>query len=521
MHHHTSTGARRSGARRLAAVTAGIALSISGLSISPVASADDLPAATTYYVNCSATAQGAGTATSPWRSLASVSDHGPFAPGDKILLQRGTTCHGRVRATGSGAPGAPILLGATGKGARPRIVGGGTADQTGAVELRDVSYWTVQDLDISNWGGGRNPAVYRSGVLVWNSGVGRLRGITIQRNTVHHVSSNPAGSGRNRDFGGISVLTAGATGDGFDGVVASHNTISDVGRTGIMISNREYPNGSDTGVIIDHNSVGNARGDGIVLLGSRKGRMSYNTISGAANFWPCPQCRRISPATANAALWTAQSTDVRIDHNETYGTRALGGDGEGIDVDASAVRTVVEYNYSHDNQGGGILFCGSVGAIARFNIFENNAKSAIAFIGSVPAKNTSIYNNTIYSARYTKASVVRTFNGHHGTNVRFFNNIVFSYYSGVYAWPTKVWSRDNTFVGAYGKGEPHGLGSGHRDPRLRHPGSGRTGFRTLGGYRPVRPYAVGHGIGLPKDVSTDFFGQRIDPRRPPRGAAAR
>jgi parallel beta-helix repeat protein len=519
MSNHPLARRSRTVRTRIAAIATGVAVVLAGLGTATAASADE-STPTTYYVNCSAKKQGTGTAKSPWRTLAKIHDHGAFVPGDKILLKRGTVCRGQVRAIGSGAKGKPIILGATGKGAKPRIVGGGTKNETGAVELRDVSWWTVQDLDVSNWTGGRNPKTYRSGILVWNSGIGRLAGITIQRNSVHSVSSNPAGHGRPRDFGGISVITAGAHGDGYDKVRIAHNTVKEVGRTGIMVSNREYPGSADTGVLVDHNRVSKSRGDGIVLLGSHGGRLAYNTVSGAADFWPCPQCGGISPATANAGIWTAASVDVRIDHNEAYGTKMLGGDGEGIDVDASAVNTVVEYNYSHDNEGGGILFCGSKGAIARFNILENNAKSAFAFIGSVPAKNTSIYNNTVYNSGSIRARVVRYFNGAHGSGISFKNNLVYNYSVADYLWPVKkVSMAGNTVVGLRGKGGPTGSTTSSVNPGLKNPGTGKVGIKTLGGYKPKHPSSFKKGVAITKTVTRDFFGKKINPAKPPRGAA--
>jgi hypothetical protein len=167
-----------------------------------------------------------------------------------------------------------------------------------------------------------------------------------------------------------------------------------------------------------------------------------------------------------------------------------------------------------------VLLCGSTNAVVRFNIFQNNPASAIAFIGKYPAKNTSIYNNTIYQSRSTAANVVRTFDGKRGSGVAFFNNVVLSYDTSRYVWPTKVSSAANTYVGVHRAGEPHGPGTSTSSPGLVRPGSGKVGMSTLGGYRTRASAHPPHGKAIPRSVVTDFFGRRIDPKHPPRGASA-
>lgn len=46
-----------------------------------------------------------------------------------------------------------------------------------------------------------------------------------------------------------------------------------------------------------------------------------------------------------------------MQYNEVYGNRLGGGDGQGLDVDINCNDTVVQYNYSHDNEGGFVLVC--------------------------------------------------------------------------------------------------------------------------------------------------------------------
>ena len=332
--------------------------------------------------------------------MTSVTDHGAFVAGDHILVKRGTTCTGRMSPTGSGTVGQPIVLGAYGSGALPTLKGGGTPNKTAVVLLENVSGWTVQDLHITNMGSSsRNTSSYRAGVAVQNWGIGRVSGIVIQRLRIDHVVSNMNESGDDsREWGAIVATTNGSgSTDGYDGLIIRDNVIDHVGRSGVMVSNHEYPRSTDRDVRVYSNKISWARGDSIVLRGSVNGRVDHNVSAYGSDEWPCPNCGPITPKTANAAIWASFSRTIRVDHNEVYGEKMKGGDGEAFDSDASSTGVVFEYNYAHDNQGGGILFCGSTNAIARFNILQNNGKSAFAFIGNMPAKNTQIYNNTIYS----------------------------------------------------------------------------------------------------------------------------
>lgn len=84
----------------------------------------DLHAAT-YYVDCedgSDQAEGLSPARA-WHTVAAVNNR-EFAPGDSILLRRGTRCPGSLSPKGSGKEGSPIRIGAYGKGPLPVVSAG-------------------------------------------------------------------------------------------------------------------------------------------------------------------------------------------------------------------------------------------------------------------------------------------------------------------------------------------------------------------------------------------------------------
>jgi len=111
----------------------------------------------TYYVDNSA---GSGcsdsfTTTSPsqpWCDFTPLNGNS-LGPGSQVLLANGDTWDQPLYLSGSGTSSNWITLGSYGTGARPIIEGNGNAsDRT--VVLTNVSYWHVQDLQLTNAGEG-------------------------------------------------------------------------------------------------------------------------------------------------------------------------------------------------------------------------------------------------------------------------------------------------------------------------------------------------------------------------------
>jgi hypothetical protein len=91
----------------------------------------------TYYLDCN-TGSDSDTGLSPsqaWKSL-NKANAAPLAPGDSLLLLRGCTWTGTLRATWQGTSSATILIGAYGSGALPKI-------QNSAADLLNSTYTSV------------------------------------------------------------------------------------------------------------------------------------------------------------------------------------------------------------------------------------------------------------------------------------------------------------------------------------------------------------------------------------------
>ncbi|HEY1739226.1 MAG TPA: hypothetical protein VGI86_10970, partial [Acidimicrobiia bacterium] len=164
--------ARRQLAAGAAALGAVTALAIAGcVDIGAPAQA---AGARTLYVDCSAGA-GSGTLAHPFDTLQAASAPA-LGPGDHLLLRRGTVCKGMLAPHGNGTAGKPITIGAYGTASAPapRIDGGGTVEA--ALGLADMSYVTVDGLELTNAG---DPAGLHRGVYLTSS-TGTMKGITLE-----------------------------------------------------------------------------------------------------------------------------------------------------------------------------------------------------------------------------------------------------------------------------------------------------------------------------------------------------
>jgi len=371
------------------------------------------PVGQSWYVDCSAAANGDGSLAQPFNSL-QVANAVTLGPGQQLLFRRGTACGGMLAPQGSGAPGNPVLIGSYGSPLYPvpRIDGMGTVNA--AVWLSDESYVTVQDLELTN--AGDSVGLHRG--LYFTSNATPVSGITIRHLLVQNVDSTNAFNG-GKTGGGIVGQALSATGR-FSNVLIENNQIRNVSRQGITVygttsgarppATSPWPQAS-TGLFILGNTVTQVQGDGIVPLGTDGAVVEHNVVEqgnlGGNNvFGPDPNCA--------AGIWAWDANNTLIQYNEVSNMNfgpsttpgALNGcDGEGFDLDYNQDGTIIQYNYSHDNAGGFVLLCTDQSphrAVVRYNLSVDDnstfspAPCALNFDPTTSnLDGVEMYNNTI------------------------------------------------------------------------------------------------------------------------------
>jgi hypothetical protein len=114
-------------------------------------------------------------------------------------------------------------------------------------------------------------------------------------------------------------------------------------------------------------------------------------------------------------IWAAVANNVIIQHCESHHNHTGEPfDGHGFDFDGGTTNSIMQYNYSHDNDGVGYFICSYKNAphtynhnVIRYNISVNDCRKrgsgSICFWTDSPIEdpihNTQIYGNTTYSSR--------------------------------------------------------------------------------------------------------------------------
>jgi hypothetical protein len=476
--------------------------------------------ATSYYVDANA-GDDNSPGTSPegaWKSLDRINGT-TFHPGDHIFLKSGSSWRGQLWPKGSGSPEHAIVIGKYGGAALPVINGAGLAED--AVLLKNQEYWEIRNLEVTNTGAS---SALRRGVHVAAENCGDLHHIYLQNLAVHDVN----GSFKEKANGAIHYTSVGDIKPSrFIDLRIGNNRIWHVDRSGIFgwsthwTRAKWYPS---LGVIIRNNTLDDIGGDGIVNVATDGAIVEYNVVSHASQ----------RSQDYNDGIWPFSADNTIVQYNEVYGMRGQH-DAEGFDSDWNSRNTIIQYNYSHDNEGGFLLICsegsqspkdsaGNVGTIVRYNVSQNDGHRAIKLSG--PVKNTLIYNNTIYVGKYDASDLIlHTDWTGWASDTYIYNNIFYVEGKGQFGYGVSG-NEDGSYNSAPGPGksannvydyniyygvkpadDPHAITA---DPLLKAPGSAGIGRSSAAGYdlRAHSP-AIDSGKGMENNGGKDFLGTPI------------
>ena len=413
---------------------------------------------------------------SAWKSLDKINAT-ELKAGWQILFKAGTVYNGSLKPKGSGTAQRPIIIDKFGEGEKPRINGGGKYPE--ALLLENVEYYEVSNLEITNRGAIR--ASHRKGVHIALNNFGVAHHIHLSNLYVHDVN----GSNVKSEGGGYGIHWSCSGGNArFDDLVIENCHLVRTDRNGITgWSDYCYPVwrwNPSTNVVIRGNLLEDIGGDGIVPIGTEGCVVEYNKIVGG----------RLRSQDYAAGIWPWGCKNTIIQYNEVTGMKGTL-DGQAFDSDYECSGTIIQYNYSHDNEGGFLLVCAQSrsdycnrDSINRYNISQNDgSNSRIFHISGGSVHNTKIYNNTIYS---NLDNILIKFDTWEGwpDSTQFYNNIFYvtgkaSYVSGN---ATNTIFENNVYYGDH-VNPPIDLKMLTSDPLLINPGSGQDGFDTLDGYK--------------------------------------
>jgi len=394
--------------------------------------------AATYYVSPSGNDTNSGASPqAAWRTVDKVNTV-DLQPGDKVLFEGDYDYSGNLLLTAedAGTPMQPVVVGSYGSGRATIKAGDGSG-----VTVLNAGGVVVENLIVTGEDYKTNAG---SGIKIVNELPNNHK---LEYIRVHNVEAS--GFGRSRESvpegfqppNGCGIFMGGYACD------RSKSGFADVRITNCVTYHNEYfgiltsgywqddPNTyANSNVYVgycrmhdnpgDPNYFQNHSGSGILMEDVDGGVIEYceaynNGYEGG--------CKVGGPI----GIWAAVANNVIIQYCESHHNRAGKGDGGGFDFDGGTTTSILQYNYSHDNDGAGYLICSYENAphtfnnnIVRYNISVNDGRkerhAAIHFwTGSPkedPIHNTQIYGNTVYAV-YSPAIVFASRQGIHNTKV--------------------------------------------------------------------------------------------------------
>jgi hypothetical protein len=383
--------------------------------------------AATYYVSPDGDDSSNGTSSSSaWKTISKVNSMA-LSPGTTILFEGGRTFNGSIYLDNNDGndPSNNVVFSSYGTG--KAIIQSANATGFYAYNTQGI---TVSNLIFEGSGMSSNSA---DGVLFYADLSGNVKKskIDIKNVEIHN-------------YGKTGISIAGGNGNtGFKDVVIDGAHVYDVKVNGIITSaptSQSHVGWAHQNVTIKNTEVdhvtgyadpGTHRGSGIIM-GQVDNGLIEKTVAhdnGAANI----HCG------GPGGIWTWDSNNITIQRCESYhNLSGTGCDGLGFDLDGGVTNSVLQYNYSHDNDGSGYLLGQYDNArpwsnnVVRYNISENDGRTNAGGITLFKGAGTTmagvkIYNNTIYttpSAANPNVGALTFINWNTGiTGVDVYNNI--------------------------------------------------------------------------------------------------
>ena len=428
----------------------------------------------TYYVDSNAgNDANSGTSESePWRSLDKVTAT-TFQPGDKILLKSGSVWNGEwLWPKGSGVEGAPIIIDKYGGDAKPIINGMGIdrgLNRSGAVHLRNQEYWEIRNLEVTNdddfsvdidlaRGQGDNSwsskDKTRNGILLIVDGDeleegedGIMDHIYIENCYIHDVDGP---NDWNDTFtGGIIFNVVGSKlrpSTTYRDIRIAYNTIRKVDLLGItgFVGTTKSDYQDEIGpndlwmrdVYIGHNYMEDIAQGGIDLCDAKDAVVEYNVIDGFLKRYPTFR--------PTVALYPWKSENAVFQYNEVYNGPSTNADGSPYDMDSGLKDVVYQFNYSHNNPCGWMLYMGkNDNDIIRYNISDDGGDFIIKYFLTPCSTPTYFVNNVImYDGAKTKFMHRDPFK----SKTYFYNNVFYNKNTSV----TTTWHDNSKYLGNMG-----------------------------------------------------------------------
>ena len=450
-----------------------------------------------------------------------------FPEGSKVLFAAGESFTGQFILRGSGSADKPNLATSYNKETGEifaewtdnKAIIKGEGKVGSAILLKNGSFWKINNIEVTNTNGTKDQQGKLLGINVVAENIGTVESVSITNCYVHHVNGEVGG----KETGGIHVSVLGETKKTkFDKLSIEKNRVANVGGVGISNQSSWGSINTDdyypwTNFSIRYNRVGYTGRNGIIVRYAINPVVEYNVAAYNSRF------------DTGHSIFNFNTVDCIVQYNEAYGNTSNNPDDidhGGFDADYNSRGTIIQYNYSHDNN----WFCGimrkpyNTDITIRYNISQNELLGALlyGFPTEKGVKDVKIYNNTFYFGKgkgtrvFVEAGKTRI-----PTETSFRNNIF--YFEEKAGWgfePDQTCVFENNL---YYNVSPRGSNAVTADPLFVNPGTGGTDIdmtdtNRLSGYRlKDGSPAINTGQIIEENPGKDFVGNLVD-EKPDLGA---
>lgn len=496
----------------------------------------------TYFLSNSGNDANSGLSPEDaWKSITKLNTV-ELNPGDQVLFKGGDEFPGNFHLDSNDANNSanPVLISSYGTGRATIQAGNGYG-----IYAYNTSGIKIDNLIIA--GNGMNTNT-NSGISFYNDLAGNVK-----LDYIEITNTEVFGF---REFG--IVIGAYNGNSGFTNVLIENNKVHDILDAGI--SSYGQFSASKTGYAHSNITVRNCEvfniigydkgkhsGNGILLSDVQNSVIEHSTVydSGSGN----------TNCGGPVGIWYWDADQVTIQFSEVYNMSSGSGcDGAGFDLDGGVTNGLMQYNYSHDNDGAGFMAGQFTGArpmnniTIRYNVSENDAATNGGSVYLFNGDNNSmsdiyVHNNTLYLSEHgtnsSAANIKYIYWKPVKENINFYNNILYavngadlvnipSGYDGYFA--GNLYYSESDFRIKY-KGATYnslesfratgneiyeGFDSGFQaDPMLKNAGKGgiigfgnRTSSLTAYLLESSSP-AINNGIEIDDFGSRDFFGNTL------------
>ncbi len=444
--------------KRALALVCALTLAGTSINLPPVQSVHAAQTGgTTYYISSihGDNAKDGTSESAAWETLDKLIGL-QLQPGDEILLEKGSVFEDSYIHLQDvhGTAEAPIRISSYGTGTeKPAIHANGQGvwyQQYGknldnvnhkrqgyvssTILLYDVDFVEVSDLELTNISDdfeyfkgavtsaaenstasadiSQNKRMDRTGVAGIAKNGGTMEHVYLDNLYIHDVDGNIGD--KHMDNGGIQMNVAQPDNEEETGIARYHDIkitncyVRDVSRAGICvgytyqsnrfsgsaISDETAKKYGHTNLVMENNYVKDIGNDGIVAMYAFRPLVQNNVADrcgadmdvengGYSNYY----------GYVCAGIWPWKCKDGLFQYNEGFDT-VNNQDGMPWDIDYSD-GTIYQYNYSHNNGGGCIMFCGgeAYNGTFRYNISQNDLKGLLILSGNPKGE---VYNNVFY-----------------------------------------------------------------------------------------------------------------------------